>query len=48
MKEILKRLEIIKNSLDIDDEEIVEFQIKKLKKLDIDDDIKEIVSKLED
>ena len=48
MKEILKRLEIIKNSIDIDDKEIIEFQIIKLKKLDIDDDIKEIVSKLED
>ena len=47
MKQILKRLEIIKSSIAIDDEEIIELQIIKLKQLDIDDDIKNILEKLE-
>lgn len=47
MKEILKRLEIIKSSIAIEDEEIIELQIMKLYKLEIDEDVKAIVVKLE-
>ncbi|WP_122893465.1 AAA family ATPase [Arcobacter peruensis] len=47
MKQIFKRLEIIKSSLEIEDEEIIELQILKLKDLDIDDIIKDIISRLE-
>lgn len=47
MLEILKRLEIIKSSIAIDDEEIIELQIIKLRKLDIDDKIQELTKKLE-
>ena len=47
MNEILKRLEIIKSSIAIDDEEIIELQIIKLKELDADSGIKNILKKLE-
>ena len=47
MTQILKRLEIIKSSLAIEDEEIIELQIAKLNKLEIDDDIKAILQRLE-
>ena len=47
MKQILKRLELIKTSIDIDEEEIIELQIAKLKKLPIDEDIQNILVKLE-
>jgi len=43
MNEVLKRLEIIKNSISIEDEEIIELQVMKLEKMDIDEDIKKIV-----
>ena len=45
--QILKRLEIIKSSIAIEDEEIIELQVMKLQKLDIDDYIKAIVAYLE-
>jgi len=48
MKQILKRLELIKTSIAIDDEEIIELQIEKLKKLPIDLDVKEILYNLEE
>ncbi|MEN5387871.1 hypothetical protein ABE179_08030 [Aliarcobacter skirrowii] len=48
MTQILKRLEIIKSSIAIEDEEIIELQIMKLQKLDTDDDIKAILEKLEE
>ena len=48
MTQILKRLEIIKSSIAIEDEEIIELQIMKLQKLGIDDDVKAILKKLED
>ena len=47
MKQIIKRLEIIKSSIAIDDEEIIELQIIKLKELDVDSGIKNILKKLE-
>ena len=47
MKQIIKRLEIIKSSIAIDDEEIIELQIIKLKELDADSGIKNILKKLE-
>jgi len=48
MTQILKRLEIIKSSIAIEDEEIIELQIMKLQKLSIDEDVKAILEKLED
>ena len=48
MTQILKRLEIIKSSIAIEDEEIIELQIMKLQKLDTDDDIRAILEKLEE
>lgn len=47
MNQILKRLEIIKSSILINDEEIIELQIMHLNKLPIDDEIKRIILKLE-
>ena len=47
MEEIIKRLEIIKSSIAIEDEEIIELQIMKLQKIDIDDDVKKILASLE-
>ena len=47
MNEILKRLEIIKSSIAIDDEEIIELQVMKLNKLSLNIEIKNIISKLE-
>ena len=46
MKQILKRLELIKTSIDIDDEEIIELQVIKLEKLNIDNDVKYILTKI--
>jgi len=48
MNEILKRLEIIKSSIAIEDEEIIELQVMKLQKIDIDDDVKKILTSLEE
>ena len=47
MNEILKRLEIIKSSIAIDDEDIIELQVMKLNKLSPNIEIKNIISKLE-
>lgn len=47
MNEIIKRLEIIKSSIAIEDEEIIELQIMKLQKMDIDDNVKKILTSLE-
>lgn len=47
MRQILKRLELIKTAIDIDDEEIIELQVLKLQKLGIDDNVKTILEKLE-
>jgi chromosome segregation ATPase len=47
MNQILKRLEIIKSALSIDEEEIIELQVIKLKKLEIDTEVTEILNKLE-
>ena len=47
MKQIIKRLEIIKSSITIDDEDIIELQDIKLKELDTDSGVKNILKKLE-
>lgn len=47
MNQILKRLELIKTAIDIDDEEIIELQIMKLKKIEIDAAVISILDKLE-
>jgi len=47
MIHILKRLEIIKSSIAIEDEEIIALQMIKLRQLGIDDDVKAILKKLE-
>ena len=43
MKKILKRLEIIKNSISIEDDETIQLQITRLNELDIDNDVKHIL-----
>jgi len=43
MKKILKRLEIIKNSITIEDDETIQLQISRLYELDIDNDVKHIL-----
>jgi len=43
MKKILKRLEIIKNSITIEDDETIQLQINRLYELDIDDEVKGIL-----
>ena len=43
MAEVVKRLEIIKSSIAIEDEEIIELQIMKLEKLEIDNEVKNIL-----
>lgn len=47
MTQILKRLEIIKSSIAIEDAEIVELQIAKLQRLDVDDKVQDIIDSLE-
>jgi len=47
MNEILKRLELVKTGIEINDTEIIELQIRKLKLLSIDDDVYKILTKLE-
>ena len=47
MKQILKRLELIQTSIELDDEEIIELQILKLKKLTIENEVYEMIAKLE-
>ena len=46
MMKILKRLELIKTAISIEDEEIIELQVVKLETLDIDEDIVEILKLL--
>lgn len=46
MKQILKRLELIKTSIIIEDHEVIESQINKLLNIDIDDDVRDILNKL--
>ena len=47
MKQIIQRLKIIKSSITIDDEDIIELQVIKLKELDTDSGVKNILKKLE-
>jgi len=47
MNQLLKRLELIKTSILLEDDEIVEFQVLKLSKIDLDDDVKSILQKLD-
>lgn len=46
MQQILKRLEIIKSSIAIEDEEIIELQMTKLSNMPIDDSVRNILLKL--
>jgi len=46
MQQILKRLELIKTSISLEDEEIIELQISKIKTLNPDDDVSDILEKL--
>jgi DNA repair ATPase RecN len=48
MKQVLKRLEIIKNCIAIEDDETVEFQMMKLCQLPLDDKVQDIVSLIQD
>jgi len=47
MPEIIKRLEIIKSSIVIEDLELIELQVSKLKKLPINEDVKNIINRIE-
>jgi len=47
LQEILKRLEIIKNGIEISDEELIEFQIQKLKKLPLDEEVSLFIERLQ-
>ncbi len=47
MKQILKRLELIKTSISIEDEEIIELQLVKLKTLSVDDEVQTILEHIE-
>ena len=47
MLQIIKQLEIIKSSILIEDVEIIELQIMKLNSQRFDEDVKNIISKLE-
>lgn len=46
MQQILKRLELIKTSITIEDEEIIELQVAKLSTMPIDSDVQNILTKL--
>jgi chromosome segregation ATPase len=48
MEQILKRLELIKTGIAIEDEEIIEMQTLKIASLNADDDVEEILRQLED
>jgi chromosome segregation ATPase len=47
MKQILKRLELIKTSIEIEDEEIIELQVSKIQSLNIDSDVENILNMIE-
>ncbi len=47
MKQILKRLELIKTAIAIEDEEIIELQVMKLEKLEIDAEVRDILTEIE-
>jgi primosomal protein N' len=47
VKQIIKRLELIKTSIDIEDDEIIELQTMKLNSMDIDNSVKEILVKIQ-
>ena len=46
MREIVKRLELIKTAISIEDEEIIDLQIMKLKNIDCDENVKSILIQL--
>ncbi len=48
MNQILKRLEIIKSSISIEDDEIIELQIMKLQKLNTDSEVSQVLSSLQE
>ncbi len=43
----MKRLELIKTSITLEDEEVIELQIMKLNSISCDDEVKNILEKLE-
>ena len=47
MKQIIKRLELIKTAIAIEDEEIIELQVMKLQKMELDDRVVSILQSLE-
>lgn len=47
MNQILKRLELIKTSISIDEHEIIELQVMKLEKLTLDSEVQDILIKIE-
>jgi len=47
MHQLLKRLELIKTSIAIEDDEIIELQVMKIQKMRVDDDVKSILFLLE-
>ncbi len=47
MIQIVKRLELIKTGISLEDEEIIELQVRKIKSLDYDADVADILDKLE-
>ena len=47
MQEILKRLELIKTAISIDEDEIIELQVMKLCRLEIDSEVQEMLKRLE-
>ena len=48
MQQILKRLEIIKTGIVIEDMEIIELQLEKLCSFELEDDVQSIVTKIKD
>ncbi|CAA6798888.1 MAG: Unknown protein [uncultured Sulfurovum sp.] len=48
MKKILKRLELISSAIDLEENEMIEEQVAKLRELSIDNDVQEILKMIED
>lgn len=48
MKTILKRLELISSAIDLEEDEMIEIQVAKLKELAIDDDVQKIILMIEE
>lgn len=46
MQQIIKRLELIKNSIALEDEEVIELQLSRLKQMEIDESVRAIISSI--